>query len=445
MKLLQICAFIALFFLTACKKFDVTNNQSQTTKPKIRYPETAEEKQIVARISEISDILKKVCRNKDVNKEIAAVIKGGFYEDERVKIKDLLNPTTSRAYQTEEIKKFTFKKGAFKAEFEKYAPAPNSNVYLRTDNDYWGDITIYFPYSEMFDLPEYITLTPALYESNEGPGYVILDSSEFTQTVNDDYAYEHPTFIVTNGAQEVQCVNPAWCNRPLDSIPNLNVRRVEIGWARTNENLDYLIGIDSRNSGGNEIVAARTSGYLRYDTDGQITTFENTKDWSFNRLDGRNKRWKPLYLLFDSDWKQDNYEQVFSFFEEDSRGEIKFSGKLETTVKAVINGVTIEQKKTLSYEHTIKNEDRALVSEKFSWNAYVASARNAITPTLLTPIRNNGFFNFITSGLVGTYAGFFAFGNGAAQDTRFLPNGEAWSVINFGKAASVTLPYQIVR
>jgi len=231
-----ICTCLALLLLSCSKNTDTLSQKENITSKKIRYAETAEEKQLVARIAELSEILKYVCKNKEANKEIAAVIKGGFYEDERVKIEDLLRPESSPAYKTEALKKLTFRKGSFKEEFAKHSAAANNSISTRSTDDYLGDIAIYFPYSEMFQLPEYITLTPALYESNEGDGFVILENSEYRTDVNDDYAFENPTYIVTNGAEQVDCTDPAWCNPPLDPVPELNLRRVQIGWARSKVN-----------------------------------------------------------------------------------------------------------------------------------------------------------------------------------------------------------------
>ena len=92
----------ALLFTFACRKETLPENQENgvpTTKT-VRYPETQEEIAVVKRIENLSGILRKVLKNRDAIREIAAVIKGGYYTDERVKISDLLNFNQSPAYKT---------------------------------------------------------------------------------------------------------------------------------------------------------------------------------------------------------------------------------------------------------------------------------------------------------------------------------------------------------
>jgi len=69
--------FIAALLLTfACRKETLQENQENgvpTTKT-VRYPETQEEIAVVKRIENLSEILRKVLKNRDANQEIAAVI-----------------------------------------------------------------------------------------------------------------------------------------------------------------------------------------------------------------------------------------------------------------------------------------------------------------------------------------------------------------------------------
>ncbi len=431
---------IAVSLAYACKKYEGISTEEETS-TKIRYPETAEEKQIVARISEISEILKKVFKNKEATKEVSALIKGGFYEDERILIKDLLFPESSPAYQTEAIKKLNFKKGAFRSEFYKYTQ--NNTITLNSTDDYFGDIAIYFPYSEMFNLPEYITLTPALYEANEGYGFVILDDTEYRTDVNDDYAYKNPTFIITYGGDQIMCSDPAWCNDPLPPLPGLNLRRVEIGWARTKENRDNLIGFNKNNSGGNEVAYGRGSGYLRHENNGIITDFTNIQVLHFTRLDGRNKTWKANNnLVWDANWKENNNEQIFTVWEMDDDTKKEISGSITTTIKKTINGAEASVTGTLGFKTTVISREPISHQQNWTWNAYVGTARNPIQPNKLKPIQNNAFFNYLL-GLPGILL--MNFSNGEAQDIRFLPNGEAWPIVNLGYLSDITWPYQIVR
>lgn len=295
----------------------------------------------------------------------------------------------------------------------------------------------------MFNLPDYITLTPALYEANEGYGILILDDSEYKTNVNDDYAYANPTFIVTNGAVQTLCTNPSWCNPPLNPIPGLNLRRVEIGWARTNVNWDNLIGFNHLNSGGNEVAYGRGSGYLRHEINGIISNFTNIKVLSFTRLEGRNKTWKvQTNQSWDPNWNIDNHEQIFTVWEMDNDTKQEVNGNLSTTIKKTINGAEVSVIGSLGFKTTIISREPISHQQNYTWNSYVGEARNPVQPNILTPIQNNSLFNYML-GIVGILK--MNFSNGSAKDTRFLPNGEAWSIVGLGELSDITWPYQIVR
>jgi hypothetical protein len=398
----------------------------------------------VKRIENLSDILRKVLKNRDANQEIAAVIKGGYYSDERVKISDLLNFSQSPAYKTKLYKdlkeKNGIKEGSFKAEYQKQMP----QIITMSDSWYFDDLVLYFPYSEMFDLPRNYTLVPGVVETDEWEGWIILDDSETTGIVNDDFAYQNPVLIITSGAStdiRMDCTtNPNWCNDPLDPIPGLNLRRVEVGWICTKTNADNLIGFNKLNSGGNEVVIGRTDGYLRFDTDGHITEFKNMMKFDFTRLDGRNKTWRPVYTMWDPNWVQGNHQQIMNCWEEDAKGTQEWGGKLTTTIKKKIAGAEVQVTGELTYKHTIKSQDKVYSQQPFSWNAYVGASRNPVHPLgyELKPIKNNAFWNYF----LFQYANF---SSGSAKDKAYLPNGEYWSIVPLGDLANITWPYQIVR
>lgn len=194
-------AFVLFFLATVgCRKEMIQENGASTTKT-VRYPETPEEIAVVERIKELSGILRKVLKNQDANQEIAAVIKGGYYSDESVKISDLLNYTQSPAYQTKSYKdlreKNGIKEGSFKAEFQQQIP---QLIHIKAPR-HFDDLVLYFPYSEIFDLPRNYTLVPGVVETNEWEGWNISGDSETTSIVNDNFAYQKPVLIITSGAE----------------------------------------------------------------------------------------------------------------------------------------------------------------------------------------------------------------------------------------------------
>ena len=314
------------------------------------------------------------------------------------------------------------------------------------DSWYFDDLVLYFPYSEVHDLPKNFTLVPGVVETDEWEGWIILDDSETTGVVNDDFAYQNPVLIITSGAEPdliMDCsINPAWCNDPLPPTPGLNVRRVEVGWICSKDNWDNFIGFNRLNSGGNEVMIGRTDGYLRFNTDGHITEFTNVMRHDFTRLDGRNKIWRPIYTIWDSNWEERNTEQVMSCWEEDAVGVQEFGGKLNTTVKATIGVATVEVAGELTYKHTIKSQDKVSFQQVFSWNAYVASSRNPVSPLgkVLKPIKNNSGWMVLSPWLR-----FVNLSNGSATDQAYLVNGESWTIVSLGDLSSITWPYQIVN
>lgn len=452
-KLLNFTIALLLMVMVGCRKETFLENQENgvpTTKS-VRHPETQEEIAVVERIKNLSGIMRKVLKNQDANQEIAAVIKGGYYSDESVKISDLLNYTQSPAYQTKSYKdlreKNGIKEGSFKAEYLKQMP----QLIPMNDTWYFDDLVLYFPYSEMFDLPRNYTLVPGVVEADEWEGWIILDDSETTGIVNDNFAYQNPVLIITSGAEAnliMDCTtNPAWCNDPLPDPPGLNLRRVEVGWMRTKENFDRLIGFNKLNSGGNEMNFTRTSGYLHFTERGKIKDFAGPIiRIDFTRLDARNKTWIPIYTTIDPNWREDNLEQVFSCFELDGRGELKINGKLTTKVKAKVNlpglgEVEVETNAEVQFEHVVVSEDQLFFSQPYTWNAYVGQVRNPILPNELRPIRNNRAFNLLP--MPGF--SFINFSSGSTRDNRYLPSGEFWSIVNLHSHVSITWPYQIIR
>ncbi|WP_416440441.1 hypothetical protein [Phnomibacter sp. MR] len=431
--------------MVSCNKEKLQSLQTiSDTEEKVTHPSSAADKALVERIKGASVIIKEVLRNKDAAREIAALIKGGYYTDERVTIGDLLNPETSKAYKTSSYIQIKQQQKIFEGAFRKEYQRHHHILQVSNYQDSYSDIVLYFPYSEVFNLPEDFTIVTGEVDANSWPGIVIDANEEYPVLVNDDYAYQNPTIIVTSGTEVAivpTCANPAWCLDPLPIDPNINIRKVQVGWVRTKDNNDKLVSFSKMNGGGNEIAFGRTSGYLRLDSDGQVSNFTNFFRHDFTRLDGRTKVWRPEYTVWDSDWKAGNTQQVFTVWEEDTKGCFEITGKISTKIKTKINGVEVEAQGEIGYKHNICAEDGMSYQQPFEWNAYVAEARNQVSPLGwdLKPTKNNALFTQFL------FNGFFNFSSGTARDKAYLPNGESWPIVNLGYAADITWPYQIVR
>jgi len=124
----------------------------------------------------------------------------------------------------------------------------------------------------------------------------------------------------------------------------------------------------------------------------------------------------------------------------DTKQEVNAS--LSTTIKKTINGAEVSATGTLGFKTTIVSREPISYQQNYSWNSYVGTARNPIEPNTLSPINNNAFFNYL---FLGGALSYINYSNGTAKDIRFLPNGEAWSIVDLGKLSDITWPYQLVR
>ncbi len=165
-------------------------------------------------IIEVTRVLRKIYKDRQVVEEVNAAIATGYYEDETVLLKDLLNPSTSPIYEFQSFKDRSvekgFKPGSFKTNFEKELGISNS-PYARTEDLYYYDngVSIYFPYSEDTQYSTYpVTVVQGTVESDRASAqHPLCDDLNATtlaycnQTVmvNDDYASINPTHIVGNG------------------------------------------------------------------------------------------------------------------------------------------------------------------------------------------------------------------------------------------------------
>ena len=256
---------------------------------------------------------------------------------------------------------------------------PSISTAMRTGESINGDeVTIYFPYSEMFLPPDgdigggtytYGTITSivtATEDADEGIGQQPIFLNGILQgyrdvLVNDDYAELNPTHIVgLNGVEEEAPPTTMSAFDPSDpvDIPNFTreIFEVYIGDVRINHKhqFDKLIA-KNQNGGGSEIRFTRADGYLKL-LNGQVQA-ENflvgvTK--SVGRWHIRNGKWVDYSLSWDSDWEPANLTQNMAIYEEDTEGTEEISGSFGTTLTIPGGGTTVSN---IGFKNTLKTQD----------------------------------------------------------------------------------------
>ncbi|RXK57506.1 hypothetical protein ESA94_20870 [Lacibacter luteus] len=408
---LQIVLLFLVFF-NSCKKDFKSNTIPEQ---KATFPTTEKDIQNVKIVTAISGLLKEVYKNKLAFYEVNAAIYSGYYEDERVHLKDLLFPEASELYQQQSFRKYGATVGEFKKSFfkelasDKY-PALNflSKYNVQNQSDMTtaspvdtaaeifansSGVSIYFPYSENFQVPlttQYFsnintdpwgylaTVIPADREANAAPGEQPMKNRRFVNgdyewyidytpvTVDDNYAENNITHIVGFGA------SPTIINSDPPVIQNTN--RVYTGWVRViNKQYDNFISFNSENGGAGEFKVCRISGYLQQ-ANQQVTNFAgDIASVSIKRRDVRKGIWKRIYASWDPDWKNDNLEQILAVYEEDREDTKVFTGSLKTTVK--IDNVNVEG--NIGYNITVKSQDNIVRQLKYTRSSYFSDAKNS--------------------------------------------------------------------
>ncbi|HVK97262.1 MAG TPA: hypothetical protein VM368_05560 [Flavisolibacter sp.] len=104
-----------MFLFSSCKK-DLIVDQQEPQKM-ATFPSNEKAINRVAVNRDVFALLKVVYKEKRALNEVKAAILSGFYEDERVLLKDLLYPEHSELYKSQSFKKFGVEAGVFKKLF----------------------------------------------------------------------------------------------------------------------------------------------------------------------------------------------------------------------------------------------------------------------------------------------------------------------------------------
>lgn len=343
-----------------------------------------------AKIKLVAKILRKIYKDPSVRAEVSVAVAAGYYKDERILLKDLLQPAISNVYKLGKFKamklqtKALVEEGRFAKKFREVAVEflkSSGNARAQGDDYFTQDDThIYYPYSEDHVGSTY-PITVAEPGENSDFTYAphpecdgTIENDRYCQQrvrVSDSYAANHPTHIIDVGQ-----IVPA--GEYHQAKPEIN--KVFLGWVRCTNQYDPIIDNifvrrDLRDEGGSEIRICRGSAYLKFENQ-QVTSFEDVISVNFSRRDVRRGIWKRVYSIWDSDWEVDNAQQVLGIYEEDNEGTRTYTGSLTTKVKAGTGGDSAEVSGTRGYSITVKTKDDIIRQLQISRESFFRDGKN---------------------------------------------------------------------
>ncbi|MEP7256987.1 MAG: hypothetical protein ABI687_01330, partial [Flavitalea sp.] len=400
---------------------------------------------------EIAAILERIYYYPEVYYEVNAAIYSGYYEDERVLIKDLLFPQISGLYQHKRFKVFKSIAGRFRKFFMdevkrgKYSLTQSAlgeeeqKTVVTSEGLMPGRLqglanpllqtllstAIYFPYSDNFTVQftslynEMIsktvsvpaaTIVSADRDADAAPGREAYScglgavaSCYKTVTVDDAYASAKATHIITSGAER------SVADAAIEPVSGVAISRVYHGWSKLTQQLDKLISFTG-NGGGSEIKIARISGYLQTKEQQVVSFSGDIATVYYKRGDIRYQRWKRVFSVWDVDWKEDNKEQVYAVYEDDTQGTKKLKGSLTTTINLPGKPSPGKTVADISFDVSVITQDEIITQRNIDRYSYFRDAKN-----------NQGW--------------------GYLGDTNdFLSAGKDWPVLDGGAVWSYTLP-----
>lgn len=373
-----------------------------------KTPSTPEEKALVKNLVKVTEVFKELYKDKANLKLVNAAIFSRAYTDESVLLKDLIFPQNSRLNTIKKFgdyaRKFNVSLNEFSNNFWHEANKTNdhsflqflnkleikpSGVFQRTYNENGNEVSIYFPYSEEFEVllpkPEnggyyepITSVAAATADADEGWGsqpYYINGVFQYYEQIliNDDFAELNPTQIIgINGIEPFDDLsNPVSGAFPPSgpiNQPNLprEVKQVYIGDVLCVKQYDAFISFTG-NGGGSEIVFTRSDGFLKV-VDGQVQADNYfTQPKTISRKNIRKKNWVDWSMVWDGDWEVDNLQQHFAIFEEDNRNSSEFSGSLSTTIKDIL-GIPLTG--SIGFKINFKSDDALIVQQKYNRDVF---------------------------------------------------------------------------
>ncbi len=358
---------------------------------------TAQQESVAVLTREVAGLLEKVYQDSLAYREVNATIYCGYYEDERVLLRDLLDPDRSSLYASAAFRKQQAGVGRFR---KRFLEALRTGSFPRVTAELGesrntvnasaiviqpatigsglaslGNLCIYFPYSEehvgggINAVGVSATIVSTDRHADSGPGRepykCSLGSICYRQVlVDDNYAFDHPTHIVGVGAD-------ASAKTPVEAVKGTVVNQVYHGWGKLTRQMDKLISFTG-NGGGSEIKLGRISAYLKT-TNQQVTGFTgDLVTVQFTRGDIRKSRWKRIFSIWDPNWATTDKEEIYAVYEDDTEGSSTLSGSLNVSVS--IPGKIAKVDGKVGYEVKVKTQDDILTQRKFERTSYYRGA-----------------------------------------------------------------------
>lgn len=371
--LIRAFSFITICMLGACIQEEAIEQQQQLTPDFVDETllKTDEDRANAELILTVTRVLRTIYKDRMVIEEVNAAIASGYYQDETVLLKDLLNPQSSPIYQLPQFKerliKRGFKVGLFKASFEKELGIESSDNLKSNDLDFEDNgVSIYFPYHEDTQYLHYLySVAPATVEANQqlipmpyGPDPDIVNPPGHVIMIDDNYAAAYPTHIVGMDAEMHSTSDTESCDGAL---------WVRIGYIRVTY-LDYdpLFGFKKLNSGGADmrfIMAQATQPYS------PVTTYQVRHRQEIGRREARYGYWVPIWGTYEPFWTEGEYSKtkLFGIYEEDDTDwRRSFSGNIQYTS----NGFTTYP----SYYFEVATKNDVVSDRTFARTYLLASA-----------------------------------------------------------------------
>lgn len=233
LKKVIILIFGILIIFESCKKEyqnEIIKSPKKLDESKVyKKPNTAEEVILVQNLSKVTDIFKELYKTKSNIKLVNAAIYSRTYTDESVYLKDLIYPNESILVRNKNFVNLTGKWGitlkSFSVNFWEEVRKKNDKLFEifltnliqpsfpslsigASESNQSQQVTVYFPYSEQFILPDdgyfqpITSIVTATADADEGWGNLPFYDNQgnlqyyFQVLVNDDYAFENPTHII---------------------------------------------------------------------------------------------------------------------------------------------------------------------------------------------------------------------------------------------------------
>ena len=326
-------------------------------------------------IQKVGSIINKlITKDPKSLQEVFSAVESKYYLDEMVFVTDLLEE--SDLYNYEPFLKGNSSLYSFRKSFES---VKNTIEFSKVNEN----VTLYIPYSKNHDFnnASSITIVTAQEDTNEAFGLRYEKEGTSTVLVNDKYAQENLTIIVGinqmrkdaityKSEQKERYTTQEHNNKSFPERVNKvqSVTQVSNSKAIMRVNLDAIISFTG-NGGGNDMRIARISAYLT-PVDGQITSFDgDVKSESMQR--GDVGKVISVTSIWDSNWANDDLEQIYAVYEEDTENTKTFNGSLTSTLEVKVGAITTTRTSTVGYSVTIKSKDPIITQTKMKKSDYM--------------------------------------------------------------------------